>query len=251
MESKTQTGLLLLIIGFSIISVFTLIMPFTNLITLDFNTMTSIGMVAIVIAVIIGAILSLAGAIFFLRGGNEFGEKHHKNVNFAYRLFIICYVLLFVISIFLPSVLYSTIPSISEIGITPSSIIFVIRTIVSAIIGGLIFYYALIELENELGKKVLFSAIVSSICISVIISTISLSNIEYQIREGVQILSVFPLFIYIFALYIPYTRIKQGKLNVQLPAYPSKVQTRNCPNCNNQIPFDSLLCPYCGVKSKK
>ena len=89
--------------------------------------------------------------------------------------------------------------------------------------------------------------------ISEVIGSISSENFNtsisgFQNYGAISILGVIPSIIYIIAMYIPYTRIKEGKLiptiitldgsTVQIP--------RVCPNCSRQIPLDSALCPYCG-----
>ena len=234
-----------------------------SLATQDSNFIVFIGIFAII--ALIGGIISLIGAIYFLIGRKEFGEKHHKNVNLAVIIFVITIVFTIFFTIVVSAALYFSISSsISQIDSSPYSIILMIQSIVSAILVGLVYYFGLIELEDELGKKMLFTGIISSICISFINSIYyfglfgeisesissnggsSIMNLNQNIG-GMSIIGVIPSIFYIIAMYIPYARIKEGKLIAHLLSSDGSGQpVRNCPNCNREIPFDSIICPYCG-----
>ena len=166
----------------------------------------------------------------------------------------------------------SGIYSSSGIDSAPFSIFILIILIFSAILGSLMYYFALIELEDEKGKNILYAGIFTSICISIITSAyISGLIVEifgtipyiygnpyfssYQNFAGIGILSLIPGILFIFALYIPYDRIKKGELipqvlSIYIPTYSSNIPGRFCPNCGRQIPNDSFLCPYCGKNLK-
>lgn len=266
MDCKTQKGLYFLIIGTIITAIYALIISLAFIFIQNFETMSIVGIFGIVSFV--GAILVIIGAILFLMGRGEFGEKHQKNVKNAVIIFIINIVAVIVLSIVMSFIVYtsvsSSIPSSSEINSTPFSIIIVIISIVSSILGALIYYFALIELENEKGKKVLFAGIISSICISIFTSIYlagmlgeifgSISSINnttsitfMQNTGGIGILGIIPSILFIYAFYIPYKRIKDGELVPQLEtqAY-SAYSGRICPNCGRPIPMDANICPYCG-----
>jgi hypothetical protein len=211
----------------------------------------------------VGGILGLIGAIYFLMGRREFGERHHKNVNIAVIIFIITIVFILFFSAVLTFALFVTLSSSG--GNTDSySVFIIIQSIITAILGSLIYYFSLIELEDELGKKVLFSAIISSICIAAITSVINSGMIgeifetvsspssssyfnSFQNLGGINIIGVIPSILFLIAMYIPYVRIKEGKLVPQvLSADGTTIPHRSCPYCNREVPHDSVLCPYCG-----
>jgi len=209
--------------------------------------------------------LVLVGAIFFLLGRKEFGEKHQKNVMYAVYIFLINIVFSIIFTVVISFITFTSI-STSTSGIDTSSypLYFVLQIIISAILGGLIIYFALIELEDDLGKKILFTGIISSICVSIITSIYymgifgelfgsisSTGSSSYstfnQSIGGIGLLSVIPSILYIFALYIPFKRIKEGELAPQmLPQQNYPTSGRICPICGRPIPFDAVICPYCG-----
>jgi MFS family permease len=263
MQSNTQRGLYFLIIG----SIISMVYVITSSIGNHFiqNPLSPI-LLGIVIFAFIGGIISLIGVILFLIGRKEFGEKHQKNITNAILIFVIN----IIISIVLISVItFFTISNIismsAENVIAPFSIGLIITVIISAILGGLIYYFALIELENETGKNVLLAGIFSSIIISVItsiyiagifgevlgsISTENYSPMSFNQNFGlISLLGVIPTIFYIFAFYIPYNRIKTGELKPQIVTLvqPS-ASDRICPNCNREIPNDANLCPFCGKR---
>ncbi|GAI77546.1 unnamed protein product [marine sediment metagenome] len=220
----------------------------------------------------IGVILILIGVILFFIGRKEFGEKHQNNVKNAIIIFIINIVVATILTsaiVFfaISSITTSTIANSSpEINMGPLSILIVIISIVSAILGGLMYYFALIELEDEQGKNILYAAIISSIGITTVTSvyiagllgemfgsissTSSYSSLSFiQNTGGIGILGVIPNLLFLYAFYIPYKRIKDGEL---IPQVSSSVNStapgRICPNCSRSIPMDANTCPYCGKK---
>ena len=268
MESKTQTGLLLLIIGSIITLIYGLIFSTSFFFEEDFEVLVFASIFLILI--FIGAILILIGAILFLIGRKEFGEKHQKNVINALVIYVINFLFGSIISMAIFLFAISSIYSTSGTSLTPYAIFLLIIPIVSAVLGGLMWYFALIELEDEKGRNFLYGGIISSICVS-IISSVYLSGLwgeifeeissassttsfnSYQNYGGIGILGFIPGILFIIALYIPYYRIKVGELVPQVlsaytPAYGSNAPVRYCPNCGRGIPMDALLCPYCGKR---
>jgi len=264
MECKTQKGLYFIIIG-SIISVIISIITSTSylLITSD--------VVQIIISILgiisfIGAILILAGLITFYMGRKEFGEKHENNIKKALILVVINIVLAVVFAIAIAFMTVSAVMSSSSgtVETTGFSFVIIIFSIISSILGGLAYYFGLIELEDETGKNVLFAGIISSILISLATSIYlagwlgdflgdisSISNYSTlslnQNIGGIGILGIIPGLLFLYAYYIAYNRIKQGKIKPKIDtSINPNLSNRICPNCNKDIPFDANICPYCG-----
>jgi hypothetical protein len=139
-------------------------------------------------------------------------------------------------------------------------------TVISAVLGGLIYYFALIELENETGKTVLYAAIICSVAISIVTSLYVSGMLSQFLGELatdrvmsppfftqnfgiVGILGVIPSLLYIYALYIPYKRIKDKDLiPTQISVDQPTNHQRYCTNCGRAIPFDANICPYCAKR---
>jgi hypothetical protein len=155
-----------------------------------------------------------------------------------------------------------------------------------AIMSGLIWVFGLYHLENKKGRMVLFSAYIWMIAIAIITSISSYylftdwvatgyfenlsggsggSSSYSQLVSSSQwigttgVISLIGMLIqnmlFFFALYIPYQRISSGDLvPVESTLFSSITdsssthQQRRCPNCGRGIPFDALVCPYCGKK---
>lgn len=264
MDCNTQKGLYLLIIGSIIMMICSAITSISNLLIKDSGTLIIIIIIGFVS--FIGLIIVLIGAIIFLIGRKEFGEKHQKNVMNAVILFIISFVLIIIFSIGIALMTLSAITTGETFG-TYTTFYSILLIMISAILGALIYYFALIELENETGKNFLFAGIISSIAISIITSfyyvnmlgdifgTISKGSSDYssfafnQNVGVIGLLGIIPSLLYIYSLYIPYKRIKEGEL---VPIVSSNVKgpysVRICPNCKRSIPFDANICPYCGKR---
>jgi len=262
MDCNTQKGLYFLIIGTIITMICSAITSISNFFIKDLEPLIIISIIGIVS--LIGAIIAFIGAIIFLIGRKEFGEKHQKNVMNAVIIFIINFVLIYIFSIGIALMAFSAITSDDTIGTSTSSFTILI-IIIGAFLGALIYYFALIDLENERGKNFLFAGIISSITISIITSfylvnmlgdifgTISKGSSGYsslafnQNFGAIGLLGIIPTLLYIYSFYIPYKRIKDGEL---LPIVPSNVKgpysVSICPNCGKHIPFDAKICPYCG-----
>ena len=238
------------------------IISISNFFTKDLTSTMIIGILGL--ASFVGAILILIGAILFLMGRKEFGEKHQKNVMNAVILFIIYIIIVIIFTIVVSFMVYSAVTTGSSYGAMTSSFTMLI-VITGAVLGGLIYYFGLIELENDIGAKFLFAGIISSITISIITSFYlgnmlgdvfgsiptagsNYSSFAFSQNFGIiSLLGIIPNILFIYSFYIPYKRIKDGELgpvissNINSP-YPGRM----CPNCGRPIPFDSNICPYCG-----
>jgi uncharacterized membrane protein len=268
MNCNTQKGLYFIIIGSIITMICSIITSISNFFTKD----TAISMIISIFGIVsfIGVILSLIGVILFFMGRKEFGEKHQKNIKNAVIIFVIAFIVIVsVIAIFIASVIFSTITTISSTDsntslAAPTSLLVIVVSIVGAVLGGLIYYFALIELEDKTGKKILYAGIVTSIAISIVtsfylagmfsglFSSISTGSRNFSALPFTQsigkigILGIIPNLLYLYSFYIPYKRIKDGEI---VPVVSSVDQgplsSRICPNCGRSIPFDANSCPYC------
>lgn len=268
MESYTKNGLLLILIGLIInmiaifiFGVYQFFEPVENI--YDFSRFIVLGIIGG-----IGGVLSFVGGILFLIGRKEFGKKHQQFVIYA----IICIVIGLVIS--MPISIASTfiLRMFAENGGFSgfSSVVLITPSIISAITGGLAYIFALYELEDDTGRKILYFAFVISIIISVIIAFSSLSAIEEiidvadeitspedisMLSSSMSTLTQYSIFaaiislLWAIAVYIPYKRINDGELvpkSVDIFEKSSSIPERMCPNCNKGIPTDANICPYCG-----
>ena len=270
MKCQTKTGLKLILIGlgFGIILNIALflssfIMP--NDLIAGIGFLMIIGLIGIIMAIIL-----LIGSILFLMGRTEFGEKHSKNVLNA--------VIIFVISIVVVGVISGIGSVINTMGETSGQVpnLYMssfIPSVISAILGGLVYYFALKELEDETGLRIMYIAFICSIITTIFIGFVTVGvfgDIFGEIYSGtstsspdlstvmssisgltrVSIFSNISGFLWLIAVYIPYRRIDSGELIPQ-PAKPlfdssSTRSERICPNCNKDIPMDANNCPYCG-----
>jgi MFS family permease len=273
MVCNTQKGLYFLIIGSIITMIYSAINSLSSFFTQDLTTQIIIGFLAIVS--FIGAILILVGLILFLMGRKEFGEKHQNNVKNAVIIFCITIIVAIILVVAIAFVTFSAISSAvgtssTDSFVSPSfSIVIITLVVVTAVLGGLMYYFGLIELENETGKNILFAGIISSIIISIITSFYlvgmlgeifgsisspsSYSSLSLnQNFGGIGILGIIPSLLFLYAFYIPYNRIKNGELIPKtFPSGQSQIPSRICPNCGRPIPMDSNVCPYCGKKFEK
>ena len=258
MESYTKIGLLLLILG--------------GILGIISNIALSLaGNVAIALSVLggIGGLCSLIGIILLIVGRKEFGEKHRKFVVYA--------LILFVLSIIIPSIIIAaaTFSYVSQ-GITGGmdvsfmqNIFFIIPF--AAILGGLAYVLLLYNLENGIGRRILFAAFAVTIITSIIISlnigsafeetigsidfeTASQQDISEVTTEFSQKISISGIYgfangvLMLIALIIPYKRITSGELIPISTSTKSVEPDRICPNCGKAIPFDAEICPYCSKK---
>lgn len=264
MDCNTKKGLYFLIIGLIITMIYGFATSVVSFITQDPTVMIIMGFTAII--ALIGLILILVGLYSFYIGRKEFGKKHENNVKNALNIFFINIIISVVFGIAIAFFTYLAISSSGDFAAGPFTSIFVIMTITGAILGGLMYYFGLIELENETGKNILYVGIISSIIISIITSfyvagmlgelfgsissTSSYSSLSFtQNTGGIGILGVIPSLLFLYAFYIPYKRIKDGELIPQvITSGTSTLPSRICPNCGRPLPDDAGTCPYCGKK---
>lgn len=264
MNCNTQKGLYYLIIGSIITMTYGLIASITGFFTQGTTASMAMGVLSIVS--LIGAIILLIGVILFLFGKREFGEKHQNNVKNAVIIFCINLIVVVILASAVAFIAFSAVTTSSlESVASPFSILIVIIAIISAVLGGLMYYFALIDLEDERGKNILYAGIISSIIISVITSfyiagmlgelfgsipttSSSYSSFGFTQNAGkIGILGIIPNLLFLYAFYIPYKRIKDGELVPILSSSgQGNVASRMCPNCNKNIPDDANICPYCG-----
>ena len=264
MECKTQKGLYFIIIG-SLISLIISIITSTSYLLIKSDV------VQIIISILglisfIGTIIILAGLITFYMGRKEFGEKHENNVKKALILVVVNIILAVIFAIAIVFMTFSAFMSSSSgnVETTGFSFVIIIFSLISSILGGLAYYFGLIDLEDETGKNVLFAGIISSILISAVTSfyiagwlgnflgdvsstgnysTLSLN----QNIGGIGILGIIPGLLFLYAYYIAYNRIKQGEIKPKIDtSINPNISNRICPNCGRPIPFDAIMCPYCG-----
>ena len=262
-ECNTFRGLFLLIIGFCLTTISSFIIALLSFFLHDDFSIIGFIMLLGIIS-LIGALIILVGAILFLIGRKEFGPKHQKNVINAVIVFLINIVMVVVLA---SAMIYLIVTSaLFNDNTGPYPAIFIIISVVSACLGGLTYYYALIELENDHGKTVLYIAIIASIIISVIVSSFVLGSfgdlyepVESDVNDfnysysqgsnGIEFLNALPGLLFIYAIYIPYKRIRDGELVPQVKqSFGSTYPSRMCPNCGRGIPMDALICPYCGKR---
>jgi MFS family permease len=271
MNCNTQKGLYFIIIG----SIITMICSIITSISSFFTKDTAVSMITSIFGIVsfIGVILILIGAILFFMGRKEFGEKHHKNIKNVVIIFVIAFIaVVLVIAVFIAIIIFSAITTISSTNsntslTAPTSLLVMVVSIIGAVLGGLIYYFALLELEDKTGKIILYAGIVSSIAISIVtafylagmlselFSSISTSSSNFSALPFTQnigkigILGIIPNLLYLCSFYIPYKRIKNGELvpvasSVGQESFPSRI----CPNCGRSISFDANFCPYCSKK---
>jgi len=294
MESRTKTGLLLLMIYviMALVSTFLLfsfsfsinpenIVPenITNILIMTIPTLIIAG---------IGGLIGLIGAIFFLMGRKEFGEKHQKFVFYTILIFVISIVVTIVITMVIAFMAFSYVgttmsdPSSAMEFFSESNFMTVtfLITPISAAIGGLIWIFALYQLENEKGRYILYAAYACIVITSIVVAASSmiaydnfvnsdafeelLNSDTYDFSSYSQLTSnyqwmgttgIFSLIgnmisnvLILIALYIPYKRITSGELVPVSAATKSGEPDRRCPNCGRPIPFDANICPYCSKK---
>ena len=258
MQSRTKTGLLLLIIGIALSMVSNILL---FILGTTQTTIASLGS--------IGGLLFLIGILLFILGRKEFNERHRK--------FVIYALILWFISIIIPTVVVSVAvfqyvsQSMSGVADTDSlQNIFMIFPIAS-ILSGLAYFFLLYELENKIGRMILFAAVFVSIITSIIVmmsigsmigetfESIDFVNndpseinaLTNQISQKISSLGIYSIFtniLMLIVLFIPYQRISSGELIAKYSANQTSKPDRRCPNCGQAIPFDANICPYCSKR---
>lgn len=256
MTKLTKPGLLLVIIGSLIGLIFNIAFSLSKEVNLFFSAISGIG-----------GLLSLIGILLIIIGGKEFGERHKK--------FVIYALILFILSIIIPGIvvaglLFTFISTMSNGGDFNAiqNIFYVIP--LASIIGGLAYILLLYELENKIGRYILYSAFVVTIIVSIVLSlnigaawNDTLANIDFEnispsdpeltqkMDEFTQQISLTGLYsipssiLMLIALIIPYKRITSGEL---VPITAGYSKSSKCPNCGWDISPDTGECPHCNFK---
>ena len=156
-SNYTKPGLLLLITGSILGLIGNIILFVSGGVNL---ALSSIGLV--------GGLLSFVGIILFILGRKEFGERHSKFVIYALILFIVSFVVPIIV---VAGMMFAVVSSVMSNGGDFSSIqnIFYIIPLAS-IIGGLAYILLLYELENKIGRYVLFLAFAVTVIVSLLLA---------------------------------------------------------------------------------
>ena len=218
---------------------------------------------------LIGGLLSFVGIILLILGRQEFGERHSKFVIYALILFIVSVVIPIIVVAGLAFTYVSSAMSNGGDFNAIQNIFFIIP--LASIIGSLAYILLLYELENKLGRYVLFLAFVFSVIISLLLAfnigaawndtlgTFDFENLtptdpEYveKMDEFTQRISSSGIYalpngiLMLIALIIPYNQITKGKL---LPATARLTSAaKKCPNCGWDISANMNECPHCDFK---
>jgi MFS family permease len=212
--NRTKTGILLLLIG------------------------TLISWIPYYAIGAIGGFLVLVGAILVILGRKAFGPKHSRNVMIS--------ILLFFVGIIIGVVAVSILTSALLAGIfggTPSQAAvqsalnnYLILLAASAIVGGLASVFFTFELQNKIGRYLLFAGYAANVIIGItlavvvgqVISTImsaafpggtynataaiaALADFSARV-SALALLSVIPALIYAAANYLVWSRINRGEI---------------------------------------
>jgi len=174
----TKTGLLIFIIG--IILVLVSMVPLLFMIgdILSGASPTIIfGILAVAIFAFIGYILYLIGYIFMLIGGiyyKEYGEKHRKFLIYSLIMLLVLIIVVIIQTVYQSMIMFSVAASGDY---TPILNIFYF-SVVMTIISGLFYIFLLHELQEKIGKIILYVAFVVSIIISAVTAYLFVSNFE-------------------------------------------------------------------------
>jgi len=279
MESKTKTGLLLLMI-YVLISLVSGIVAYSLFYSVDLTTGETTGasilaslvsVIPILILAFVGGLIGFIGAIFMLLGRKEFGEKHQKFIFYALLVFVVAIVVMIITTIVVAFFTYSYVSnlipgdSINDTNFMSSTvlIIIVIIGLISVILSNLIWVFGLYQLENNTGRICLVLYYILSIAVSLIlyvyialsgsVPSTGIGSSSYSQWVGMTgfislLASILPNIFLFVSIYIPYQRISSGELVPIPPMESSAAPSRMCPNCGRSIPFDATTCPYCGKR---
>lgn len=270
MESYTKNGLLLLIIGLLISTISTGLIGIYYYMIPGEGSSNLFGMIGFSILGGIGGLIFLVGGILFFIGRKEFGERHQKFVIYAIIVFVIGIIISAVIGgigVFIS--ISQSLADGAETQLSWTGYSILISTIIGSITGSLTYVLALYELENEIGRRILYLAFIVSIIIASIIGYFTMDVIDTIIStlptEGTpadftssyaymsqisqySVLGIISNILWLIALYIPYKRINDSDLIPQKSTIGAAQPRpdRICPNCQKEIPIDAKICPYCG-----
>ena len=271
MKNYTKNGLIFLIIGTISSMISAGLLGLYQFITPDESVSNLFGMIGFGIIGGIGGLLFLVGGILFLIGRKEFGERHQKFILYAVIIFVVGIIISGVVGgIGTIITISQSIANGSETDISWVGYSILISTIIGSITGSLAYVFALYELEDENGKRILYLAFIVSIIIAIIIGYSSMGAIDAMIADiptdgsstdftsffdytsqltQYSSLGIISNLLWLITLYIPYNRIKKGELVPQKTAVlgtTTPSSERICPNCQKEIPNDARICPYCG-----
>ena len=218
--SRTKTGVLLLLIGTAI------------------RWIPYIG--------IVGAILLLVGAILVILGRRVFGAKHARNVMISILLFVVGFIIAVIAGIVVAGALlaglFGQIPTQAAVQSALNN--YLIIALVAAIIGGLASVFFTYELQNPVGRYLLFGGYAASVIIQIAIFVVlsqaisaalaaMFPNGTYNPTQAAVALSDFttrattlsllegiPALIYAAADYIAWNRINKGEIPAPTGAMP-------------------------------
>lgn len=271
MKNNTKTGLLLVMIGlvFGVIS--DIVLYFINFDVDDISEINNIyiAMAPALLFMIMGGLILLIGGILMITGREDYGEKHSKFVIYAIVIFVINFfitIMLKGISTAMEPTMYFSFVKPTLADYEPIILITVISSVISAILGGLIYVFLFFHLESYNGRILLFTAYAISVVVAIIVaiyshaiftkmikdlltsgtvdsSTVSQAISQLSNMSKAAIFGSISAMLFIWAAYIPYKRIKTGELKPVLPKH-----LKRCMNCGRVIPADSIVCAYCGNK---
>ncbi len=155
MQDNTKNGLLMLMIG--------------TLIALASNGIRAAGAMEPCLGAV-GGLLSLLGLLFVFLGRKEFGEAHARNVFIALVLMVIGILIVIAGGFMIALAFLAGNPSSVSTGF------YII--IVGGIVLGISNYFLLVELENDLGKKILMAAVLVTIMTQFLVAAIAGPAIE-------------------------------------------------------------------------
>jgi len=142
-------------------------------------------------------------------------------------------------------------------------------TILFCLIGNLlafVYYYNSFVTYRVFGEDVTICTILYLIWVCIILAftvlfykytVLGLDNEEYQMAKRWTLVGVIvgfiggiiPLIIFILSYASFDDAIRSQEMDQRYFYYPQQIgHFRYCNNCRRQIPFDSKLCPYCGVQ---
>ena len=284
----TKSGLLLFIIGNALVLLATI--PILFLFG-DFLVGSNLAiLLGLAIFGFIGVILYLIAYIFMCIGGiyyKEYGDKHKKFMIFTLIIILIVVVIAIVQAVYQMSItmsIASTVSGsdISSLDLSPLKNIFYFQ-IVTAIFSGLFYVFLLHELEEKIGKFLLYIAYSVSILTTSVIVYLSVANfdtwaqlvidlvesqtsssssffgtnlnslgatstIAQELSNQITKYSVFgiiPGILWLIAMILPFYRMQTGKF----PMKPRAIQQQTYVNYNyppqNQMQ-PTKKCPKCG-----
>jgi len=181
----------------------------------------------------IGGLLVLLGILFLFLGRREISEVHARNVLIALALMIFAFIMMLMgTGMLVFSLMF---------GSTSSVMSWFYVLMVGGILAGLAYYFLLIELENDLGRKVLIAAVLVTIVAQIIVMTVTMGAVEDMIDtiedardqdweddeiadevEDLQLdlarasaVTLAGQALILLAVFIPYDRIEKGELRTR------------------------------------